>query len=61
MKKSIPPFSNRILAIGALTGCVCTKGEKLTIRKPKQGQLMPSQVSKDGAERLRLPSAQRQS
>jgi uncharacterized membrane protein YkoI len=44
-----------ILAIGALTGCVCTKGEKHHNKEAKQAKLMAeAKVSKADAEKTAL-------
>jgi uncharacterized membrane protein YkoI len=55
MKKSILHSLIAILAIGALTGCVCTKGEKHHNKEAKQAKLMAqAKVSKDDAEKTAL-------
>ena len=55
MKKSILHSLIASLAIGALTGCVCTKGEKHHNKEAKQAKLMAqAKVSKDDAEKTAL-------
>ena len=55
MKNSILHSLIIILAIGALTGCVCTKGEKHHNKEAKQAKLMAqAKVSKDDAEKTAL-------
>ena len=54
MKKSILHSLIAILAIGALTGCVCTKGEKQH-KEAKQAKLMAeAKVTKTDAEKIAL-------
>jgi hypothetical protein len=54
MKKSILHSLIAILAIGALTGCVCTKGEKQH-QEAKQAKLMAeAKVTKADAEKIAL-------
>ena len=55
MKNSILHSLIVILAIGALTGCVCTKGEKHHNKEAKQAKLMAqAKVSKDAAGKTAL-------
>jgi len=55
MKKSILPSLISILAICALTGCVCEKGEKHHNREAKQAKLAAeARVSQDAAEKTAL-------
>jgi uncharacterized membrane protein YkoI len=55
MKKSILHSLIAILAIGALTGCVCAKGEKHHNKEAKQAKLMAqAKVSKDDAGKTAL-------
>ena len=55
MKKSILHSLIAILAIGALTGCVCAKGEKHHNKEAKQAKLMAeAKVSKADAEKTAL-------
>ena len=55
MKKSIHHSLIAILAIGALTGCVCAKGEKHHNKEAKQAKLMAqAKVSKDAAGKTAL-------
>jgi len=58
MKKSILHSLIAILAIGALTGCVCAKGEKHHNKEAKQAKLMAeAKVSKTDAEKTALAKA----
>jgi len=55
MKKTILHSLIPILAICALTGCVCTKGEKHHNKEAKQAKLMAeAKVSKADAEKTAL-------
>lgn len=55
MKNSILHSLIAILAIGALTGCVCAKGEKHHNKEAKQAKLMAqAKVSKDDAGKTAL-------
>lgn len=55
MKNSILHSLIVILAIGALTGCVCAKGEKHHNKEAKQAKLMAqAKVSKDDAGKTAL-------
>ena len=55
MKKNILHSLIPILAICALTGCVCTKGEKHHNKEAKQAKLMAeARVSKADAEKTAL-------
>ena len=58
MKKSILHSLIAILAIGALTGCVCAKGEKHHNKEAKQARLMAkAKVSRADAEKTALAKA----
>ena len=58
MKKSILHSLIAILAIGALTGCVCAKGEKHHNKEAKQAKLMAqAKVSRADAEKTALAQA----
>jgi uncharacterized membrane protein YkoI len=58
MKKSILHSLISILAICALAGCVCTKGEKHHNKEAKQAKLMAeAKVSKDDAGKTALAKA----
>jgi uncharacterized membrane protein YkoI len=58
MKNSILHSLIAILAIGALTGCVCTKGEKHHNKEAKQARLMAkAKVSRADAEKTALAKA----
>jgi uncharacterized membrane protein YkoI len=58
MKNSILHSLIAILAAGALTGCVCTKGEKHHNKEAKQAKLMAeAKVSKADAEKIALAKA----
>jgi len=55
MKKSILHSLIALLAIGALAGCACTKGEKHHNQEAKQAKLMAqAKVSKDDAGKTAL-------
>jgi uncharacterized membrane protein YkoI len=55
MKKSILHSLIAILAIGALAGCACTKGEKHHNKEAKQAKLMAqAKISKDDAGKTAL-------
>jgi uncharacterized membrane protein YkoI len=58
MKNSILHSLIAILAIGALTGCACTKGEKHHNKEAKQARLMAkAKVSRADAEKTALAKA----
>ena len=58
MKNSILHSLIAILAIGALTGCVCAKGEKHHNKEAKQAKLMAeAKVSRADAEKTALAKA----